>query len=121
MQRFKVGQRIHVEYNGTLAAQGDGMKATIKVDNPPYGDRLYLVNLTEVKITQADPKDWPPQVGDIWEADGREWYAREHSLDDLGIVVESFDHPNGKPSHYQRGTLADFKALNPVLVRRRGQ
>ena len=77
-------------------------------------------------ITLADPANWPPQVGDVWEADGLDWYVRQYQGRAGSMVVEPFDKDNHPditysysdiyPSH---GQLEDFVNLEPTLVRRR--
>lgn len=121
MNEFKEGQRVKVEYEGTVAPCGGGMDAVIKSKDAPYDDRLYLLDLAGIKVTLLDPPDWPPRVGDIWEAEGREYYVCGSSVKG-GVIIEPFNVTNpGSKWQYADELLDDFKALNPTLVRRRGQ
>ena len=109
MQEFKAGQRIKVEYTGIIPESGKGTDARLLFE----GVYLQVRPLEDIKVTLADPKDWPPQMGDIWEANGREYYVQS-SLS-RKVVVRPDDTMHAQPS------LESFKALNPVLVRRRGR
>ena len=116
MTEFKAGQRVKVEYEGTVRRAGDN-SLTILSDDGKY----RLVNANKARVTIMDPPNWPPRVGDIWEAEGREYFTRGHSLRD-DIIIEPFDMGNPGPKwQYADEFLDDFKALNPTLVRRRGQ
>lgn len=60
-----------------------------------------------------EPENWPPQAGDIWEADGKEWACMttpDGSGSDMLFQVDD----------YKTYGPETFKALNPTLVRRRG-
>lgn len=67
-----------------------------------------------------EPENWPPQVGDIWEAAGNEYYVREHGLAEDEAVVCAFG-ADVDPDLYFGDDLDDFKVLKPKLVRRRGR
>ena len=118
MTEYKKGQRVKVEFEGVVkVADSDGMLEILTDDGYFY----YIAARREpgVKITPADPKGWPPRVGDIWETGGTEYFAR-HSADKMGITMV----PDGQDviGHYALNSMSEtFKALNPVLVRRRGQ
>jgi hypothetical protein len=116
MTEFKKGQRVRVEFEG-IVDWFDGEVLQLSSDIPRESHRLVKVDTFNTKVTPAGPADWPPQVGDIWEAEGEEYYACDDAFGD-GIRVESFDY--GKHSESYKN-LDPFKALNPVLVRRRGQ
>ena len=57
-----------------------------------------------------------PEVGDIWEAQGHEYFVRA-SHDDRAVIAP-FELRRGL-FIYSGETIADFMALNPVLRRRR--
>lgn len=109
MSEFKRGQRVHVEFDGVVTAEGN-----TGVYVKPDGKYLGVGWVPDVTVTPLEPPSWPPQVGDIWEADGREWFARIN-----------LDHKNKTVMVSEIGrlhfNLDTFKALNPALVRRRGQ
>jgi len=106
MTEFKKGQRVHVEYVGVIQDTHPEL-LWVHPDDPDVGAFSVPVKA----VTLADPKDWPPQVGDIWEGRGMEWFARKGELSDNMILAP------------ERGdddwTQQEFKALNPILVRRR--
>jgi hypothetical protein len=121
MSEFKEGQRVRVEFEGVIKDTYSHNACAKIVDSGAEEVGWYhyvYLNSPGVKVTLADPESWPPRVGDIWEAGGREWYTRQNMACGDEIIVGTFDRPS--QDYYQRD-LGDFKALNPVLVRRRGQ
>lgn len=105
MPEFKEGQRVKVEYEGAVVSFG-GRSLQIST----CGDRRYF-NLDMVKVTVLDPPDWPPQVGDIWQYNYMEWFALA-TPSGVSLVPDDGNDP---------WDPVEFKTLNPVLVRRRGQ
>ena len=115
---FRPGQRVHVEFDAEVASK---QPYTTLVHLYSNSGALLVVNAKDV--TPLDPENWPPQIGDIWEANGREYFARSHRGNDLWLVLDGFetrefysDAPGYSTSHK---TLDQFKALNPTLARRR--
>jgi hypothetical protein len=108
MSELKEGQRVKVELEGVLSLVD---KEGVYVRVPADRSYAHWIWLEHAKVTPLDPPDWPPRVGDIWEAEGREWFARITS--ETSIFIPEDNNPSV--------LLAAFKALNPVLVRRRGR
>lgn len=109
MGEFKAGQRVKVEYEGTVVVVHHEPKLAYVIQRGGRNAWMYPEHST---ITLLDPADWPPQVGDIWEANGQEWFAcRRH--DDGALLIK----PDDGGGMWDTKT---FKSLNPVLVRRRG-
>jgi hypothetical protein len=116
-EKVKKGDRVHVEFDGTVDYAGD---QAILV----HPDEAPIVHSVDNRlITLLDPAGWPPRVGDIWQAEGGEFYTRACRLESKRreVVIESMD---GEPVNFWEGSedrsgLEDFKALRPVLVRRR--
>lgn len=84
--------------------------------------RLHYPKCWNVALAEKyKPKHWPPEIGDIWEAEGSEYYVT--TVDDK-IAVHAFDTRRGKYSYvdlpYYVKHLEDFRTLKPVLLRRRG-
>ena len=104
---FVKGQRVHVEFDGRVSNVRDEYCVTVKTDDAAY----MVINVTY--ITPLDPANWPPQVGDIWEVEGEEYYVRENRRGE--IVIDRFTN---LASSFVQGRL-DFKSLSPTLVRRR--
>lgn len=128
MSELKPGQRVRIELEGVIPEMGGGCDASfITRRHPEYetfnSGRLYVKSLTNFKVTVLDSADWPPRVGDIWEAEGREWAARDIYDDNPNqVVLTVLDYPGLQaPPIVHQHSLDDFKALNPALVRRRGQ
>jgi hypothetical protein len=129
MSRFTKGQRVRVEIEGTVASyhEGGGRHEGMYVTTG-NGEQCHYVRLGvagspkgTVSVTLLDPPDWPPQVGDIWESEGREYCVRGSNIRE-GVIIEPFNVANPGPRwQYANELLDDFKGLNPVLVRRRGQ
>jgi hypothetical protein len=109
---FKVGDRVRV--TGTVTeAYYEGQWLMVKFGNGYPGS----INLSEKGIDlenlgPADPADWPPQVGDIWEADGVEYYVSGSIAEPVILIREANDITSACNSGF-------LKALNPRLIRRR--
>ena len=125
MSRFKKGERVRVVIEGEVNtySKGGGLYEAIYVTTGNgYECHYVLLGIAgspkgTVSVERLDPAGWPPQVGDIWEADGREYCVQKWPLG-AKVRVSSFDAPD---TYWYAIELEGFKALNPVLVRRRGQ
>ena len=120
MTELTKGQRVHVEFDGVITSR-DGI---FVYDVRSHDGADMAIN--SAYITPLDPGNWPPQVGDVWEADGTEYYVRENrSRGLLGTIVVDRFAREGRVFSESRlnGTanLNTFKSLSPTLVRRRGQ
>jgi hypothetical protein len=111
---FVKGQRVHVEFDGTISRQIHEYGIEVQTADDAY----MAINVAY--ITPLEPADWPPQLGDIWEVDGEEYYARENRAQVRRgeIVIDRFGNP---ADSFVQGRFDDFKSLSPTLVRRRGQ
>lgn len=120
MAQFKEGQRVRVELEGEIVvvhprADHESSRDSYvirPVRHLPAGGTFWTY---AEHLTLLDPPDWPPQVGDIWEADGEEWFAGQSEplgFGELVLTAASTRHWLG---------LGSFKGRNPVLIRRRGQ
>jgi hypothetical protein len=131
MTEFKRDQRVRVTIETKVErVYGDG-RITFYV--PPAGAGRYLTvdtvdDTLGVTVEVMDPPNWPPQVGDVWEADGLDFYVRQYQGARGRIAIEPFERDSRPAVRYtdsvaavERDSLDSFKALNPVLVRRRGQ
>lgn len=115
MQKIKVGQRVHVEYDGVVTRTWNDR---IHVQGPDDNTHVYHEG---VPITPAKPVSWPPQAGDIWKAGPREWVTVLHHDAKLAMWPV-YDVDLGETYGLTGGSDTDlFLALNPVLVRRRDQ
>ena len=116
MAVLKAGTKIHVEFDGVVVDEHLYSESTqLVVDAQNYHHYLFLNKLLNWQVfTVVEPTDWEkhggPQVGDIWEADGKEFIVFGTDL------ISQIDGYEGCVPF-----LSDrFKALNPRLVRRRG-
>lgn len=121
---FVKGQRVHVEFDGVVCEPDGGTDPEnwIGVRNNDGMGLGYIHHFwrssEDGEITPLVPVSWPPRVGDIWEADGNEYFVRPHSsLRRDDTVVESLSRSPQR--FYYTSGLDDFKALNPRLIRRR--
>jgi hypothetical protein len=73
MTEYRKGQRVKVEFEGVVV---DSEDSSLVLDRGMAGVRHHLSLKAGVKVTLLDPPDWPPQVGDIWEAE-RETLGRK--------------------------------------------
>jgi hypothetical protein len=120
------GTRVSVTFEATVVrgrAEG-GMTSVLNAET----GRVNYVDPSQV--TQLDPDHWPPQVGDIWEARGREYIIRHpHSVsassrarlraeaNDPYLIVSPLD-ADAPTLH---GRFDELRAASPVLIRRRAQ
>jgi hypothetical protein len=98
---LKPGDRVHVEFdaevrhtlNDYIELASDGVNFLLRPEH------------ISLKITRNDPENWPPQAGDVWEADGKVWFAQ---YTESGIRMVHAE--GGWPL-----IPVDHKTLNPVL------
>ena len=136
---FTKGQRVHVEFDGTIratsseddeneyvpAGQGfsdhiggwgfveveDGrhIAHTIWVDDDTSGPHV---------IETVGPEEWPPVPGDIWQAGDKEYFVT--SIDEYEQVyfVHNIRTDDGTTYGNSNLSLRLFAAIEPELVRR---
>lgn len=123
MADLKVGDKVHVEFDGVVNEEpvswGDGrLSMTVRIQTPD----LYVHDIchSSAVITRTDPLNWPPQLGDVWEAGAHDYTVRKHSWSE-SVVVTPMEGGNAYSEEYsdKRCRLDAFKALKPVLARRR--
>lgn len=119
MTDFHEGQRVKVnaEFEGeiTYVSVGGG-----SIDVRPDGDYIDIEYLPSKFVTPII-ENWPPRLGDVWALpDGTEYFVRRHAHDSDKLVLTS-DLSNNARFFYDEtcGEFETFKALNPVLVRRK--
>ena len=126
MTEFTKGQHVKVkmEFEGTLVDPAGPKAWWVVTPNPDTGvpsQRLMF----ECEMEVLEPAGWPPQLGDVWEAEGEEYYVRKYTMSTptpMPVVVQSFDKgPAYSDAYGNPRNLPEFKALNPHLVRRRGE
>lgn len=142
MMEFKAGTKVHVEFDAIVekpndydyikaGSGGDYFSSDygygfLKVRDTkgflyhyvwadPYGENNQVV--TVVELTDWE-KHGGPQVGDIWEANEREYFAYLS----FGHILTLFPVEGSYAGHsYSSYQLDSFAAFNPRLVRRRGE
>lgn len=138
MTEFKEGDRV--KFTAEITAEvkgvpykGGGDTFTLKITGGKIGDRKVMfwdystggtgIYLDAAAVERVDPENWPPRKGDVWEADGDEWFARTNSSEGVFLVPAASGGPIG--AYYSRSLpsrkhdFEAFKALNPVLAHRR--
>jgi hypothetical protein len=121
MTEYKAGRRVKVEFEGTVTAAGDDY-LRVRQEGRPFSATGVTIAVEHATITLADPPDWPPQVGDIWEAEGQEYYVRQSVRKGGRVAVEPFASiAAGGLRFWNTDLLGEFKAHSPKLLRRRGQ
>ena len=116
MTEFTKGQRVHVEFDGT-------------VENYPLGTGVYVRRISlgtgvyvrgddgvlNLSITLTDPPGWPVQAGDIWRRGDSEWFV---TRGESGLRLVADDRTlwrQIRPEELLEGPSA------PVLIRRRDE
>jgi hypothetical protein len=145
---FKPGMKVHVEFDAVVEEPNEYDYISAKDSNPYSSGGLYansdygygFLKVRDVNnalyhyvwagpsynddlVTVVHETDWEKhggaQVGDIWEANGREYFTYKS----FGAAVTLFpvDGQSGMLGYYSADQHDEFAALNPRLVRRRGE
>ena len=111
MTEFRKGQRVRVELEGEIAAIHEGSGNILLAGQPAIWLNPGSLLNPKVTVTLLEPEGWPPQRGDIWATGDDEWFASLRRGDMILI-------PDGN-----KGSVSELalKAMNPRLVRRRGE
>lgn len=111
MSEFKAGDLVSVTYKGRIHYFNKTKSEYWVIPEGISFSNLVLAD----SITRLDPDNWPPQLGDIWEAEGEEYVAIDSSLDESPVLFNVDNYG----SDYHIRTHEAFKKKNPILVRRR--
>ena len=106
--QYRKGQRVHVEFDGTVEATSLGTFYVRRDDGV-----LNTIDPATCTVTAADPEGWPPQPGDVWERDGVRWFARRTNLDRTWLIPESGTGSQVWPEEFKDA------GTEPVLKSRR--
>lgn len=116
------GQRVRVEFEGTVTrtdAMGFKDYSVLITRDDGYVNAVRREDVTKI-IIDPDPAGWPPRPGDIWDAKGHEYYAREdRAITGMKRIFVAHVDDNATLLDYPPGKLEDFRKMNPRLVRRR--
>src|ERR1700744_3868871 len=82
MAKFAHGDKVTVSIpeTGTIVWVGRS-KYDVEFEN---GHTVEYVH--ESMINRAEPANWPPQAGDVWEAAGKLYGVRKHSFADSSVI-----------------------------------
>jgi hypothetical protein len=147
MSDFKPGTKVHVEFDaivetpreydyikassGGLHANSDYGYGFLKLRDvanslyhyvwagPMYDDDER--NIVTAIVSPDWEKHGGPKVGDIWEANGREYFAYKSFGDITLYPVDDRYLSSAGHTYYISEHHDEFAALNPRLVRRRGE
>lgn len=122
-KNFKVGTKVKVTYEGTV--QSRNVRSTHVSDG--VGNWHMYADEADVTIEAAEPKNWPPQAGDIWkvEVEGKtyEFAARMNYAERDKVVLTNLSGSdllnNNVDSDYYENRFGIFLEWSPTLVRRR--
>lgn len=133
-EAVKKGNRVRVTFEAVVYDEKVTRHASchqLHTDGA-FSHFVYMAD-PNVKVERIfkDAPYWPPVVGDIWEADGVEFFARRNrGYVDPKHVVMTAATGNPKtnsdyyyqdaeiPYGYGKNTLEDFKDLEPRIVRK---
>lgn len=112
MTEFKIGQRVHVEFDGVITGDPIGIRGhTVSVQR----ESGFIHSVRPEDVTPLEPDNWPPQEGDIWEVDGSELFAVIYPR--YGGMVALVRDSSG----FMISPEEMKDSGSPVLVRRRGE
>jgi hypothetical protein len=123
IMELNAGDRVKI--TGTIVSTDEALFGSITF-RPDGGRPSVIYRPFDLgAVEKLNPVDWPPQVGDIWEADGLEYCAWSCTLNKYGtmepyqsIALTPFDGTD-LPSYVDYRGMEDFRHLNPKLIRRR--
>jgi hypothetical protein len=146
-QEFKPGTMVHIEFDaiveepsqydyispntggytsGGLYAKSDygyGFLKVRDVNNALYHYVWAGPSYNDDLVTIVHQTDWEKfggaEVGDIWEANGNEYFTYKSYGDT--VTLYPVDGRTGVLGYYTADQHSEFAALNPRLVRRRGE
>jgi hypothetical protein len=129
LDEYPVDTRVRFEIEGTVTSENINVTGRNNEAMPEWRVRaddgcihyIYMHPANTTVIELAEPASWPPQVGDVWEAGGVEYYVRMVTYNNTVIVAPFEFGSNAGRSYYEAGAneFEQFKALKPKLVRRR--
>jgi hypothetical protein len=122
MSGYFPGDKVHVEFDAIVtekANSGAGRTFTHtlrEVGEDGKGGCIHYIYLHSRNATVTEPvtpQSWPPKIGDIWEADGHEYFVYK------GLTGATIFPVDGVEDDLDYFTSFDkFKKLKPKLVRR---
>ena len=118
-QTYKIGDRVRVEFEGLVTCTDVTFLGRFghSVEVTRSNGYRHSVKPEDVKEVLG-PENWPPQIGDIWEADGTEYFIRRNTVEeDEVVIVPDYD----SVSAIYTDEIDYFKSLKPTLVRRKSQ
>ena len=122
LSEIKPRMRVKVTIEGTVLAVTDDDIRIVSYDG--YVREIEYSGSTV--FTVSEPEGWGPELGDVWEADSKDYYVVSSLSKSLSI--SPFDNGTGYCSYYRSNNPKEypnsfdaFLKLNPKLVRRRSK
>lgn len=86
----EIGYKINLGIPEATVVGRDGNRALYLQIGGEHGPQLGPIPLDhpDVIITRVPPSHWPPRPGDVWQADGKRWFA-------YAIWDDDYDSPIG--------------------------
>lgn len=112
---FKAGDKVTVKLDTTATVgfvnSGGSLDVTL-------ADGTEMDYFPAAHATLQDPDNWPPTVGQVWKANGKNYGIRKNQVWADRVTAFPIDQSGGS---YSKGngpgaTLDDFKKLRPTLV-----
>lgn len=109
MTDIKAGQRVkvHADFEGVVSLVNHDESVDVLTDG---ADRE--IEYIPARFVTAIVENWPPQVGDVWSVNDVEYFVRRSTFSGVALLMPD------DPKLYVLES-APFKALNPVLKRRK--
>lgn len=77
MTQLKPGDSVTVTYTGTIERISPSGYRYVVMDS--QDDRHYYSRGADVRLELLEPANWPPQAGDVWAAEGKQYFIRDSS------------------------------------------
>lgn len=113
MPKFRKGQQLRAEFECEAASDSNGYGVFVRIG---HGTAFFLPHAT---VTAIAPLGWPPEVGDVWEAEGTEYVCLATNTMAICMRITTTRGGGGRVFFPQKELETEFRPLNPVLLRRR--
>ncbi|MCF6467335.1 hypothetical protein FAF44_02760 [Nonomuraea sp. MG754425] len=88
---------------GTRSERGGTTDLTVKLTGPNGSQTSTILHIpldhAGVTVTPVPPPNWPPEPGDVWEADDKRWFALASRDGEGEIRSVVFVNEDGRYAH----------------------
>lgn len=105
---LNVGDKVEVKFTGVVEeVRHDvplGIRHIVRSDGSGNAHALFdHAKGTDFKVVKVDPKNWPPQPGDVWKGDKGTYFARREAYSmDVGFYSDTVGKGGEEPAHVLR-------------------